>query len=143
MLDEYITKNDALNFEISIDSTPERIQLIMEGMAFYSDYLKNLEPIKAITIDEAINVLKQLRNNHTILNKQVDYGIRLAIQAIRNIDPKLPHYEPLETKSSHWIMSNEGTPFCPICRADSPSHQKTPFCPYCGTHMTNSEKSSL
>lgn len=88
-----------------------------------------------IDLDEAVAALEALRSRTAIYNRHTDYGISLAIQTIRNFDPKLPHYEPFETKSAKWIQSNDGIPFCPICRRDSANRQKTPFCAYCGTHM--------
>ena len=131
----YISRDAALNFDMSINADPDKIEAITEGMALYAEYIKQIPT--AVIIDNIIAAVQRLRANLAVPNKHIDYGIRLAIQTIRNFDPKLPHYAPLETKSAKWIQSNDGIPFCPICRRDSANGQKTPFCAYCGTHMVS------
>lgn len=39
---DYIKREDALNFEMEIESDPQSIQLIMDGMARMSEYIKTI-----------------------------------------------------------------------------------------------------
>ena len=87
-----------------------------------------------VCIEDIIAALEYLRSNMAIPNVQTDYGIRLAIQTVRSFDPKHQLPKPPEPKH-RWITSNDGIPFCPICRNDSVNQQQTPFCAMCGTHM--------
>lgn len=41
-MDDYIRREDALNFEMDIDADPEDIQAITNGMAIMSEYIKTL-----------------------------------------------------------------------------------------------------
>ena len=85
-----------------------------------------------INLTTAIAALEALRGRVAIYNRHTDYGIRLAIQTLKNLAPGAERYQREERKA-RWIMSNDGVPFCPICRHDA--HEKTPFCAWCGTRM--------
>lgn len=39
---EYISREEALNFELEIEAKPEDIQAITKGMALYADYIKSI-----------------------------------------------------------------------------------------------------
>lgn len=43
---EYISKEEALNFEMEIEVNNNEIEKIIEGMSIYGEYLKNLETIE-------------------------------------------------------------------------------------------------
>lgn len=39
---DYISREDALNFEMEIEADPEEIQAITKGMALYGEYIKSI-----------------------------------------------------------------------------------------------------
>lgn len=39
---DYISREDALNFEMEIEADPEEIQAISKGMALYGEYIKSI-----------------------------------------------------------------------------------------------------
>lgn len=39
---EYISREEALNFELSVEADPEDIQAITKGMALYAEYIKKV-----------------------------------------------------------------------------------------------------
>ena len=39
---DYISREDALNFEMEIEADPEEIQAISKGMALYAEYIKSI-----------------------------------------------------------------------------------------------------
>lgn len=41
-MDDYISREAALNFEMEIEADPEEIQAITKGMALYADYIKKV-----------------------------------------------------------------------------------------------------
>ena len=44
---DYISRDDALNFELEVEADPEEIQAITKGMALYGEYIKSI-PAAAI-----------------------------------------------------------------------------------------------
>lgn len=67
---EYISKEEALNFEIEIESDINEIEKIIKGMSIYSEYLKNLETVE---IPEWISIKDKLPNNSTYVLVCVNY----------------------------------------------------------------------
>lgn len=45
---EYISREDALNFEMEIEADLEEIPAISKGMAYYSDYIKSVPAAKVV-----------------------------------------------------------------------------------------------
>ena len=47
---DYISRDAALNFDMSINADPDKIQAITEGMALYAEYLKQIpaEDVKPV-----------------------------------------------------------------------------------------------
>lgn len=41
-MDDYISREAALNFEMEIEAEPDEIQAITKGMALYADYIKSI-----------------------------------------------------------------------------------------------------
>ena len=41
-MDDYISREAALNFEMEIEADPDEIQAITKGMALYADYIKSI-----------------------------------------------------------------------------------------------------
>ena len=39
---EYISREEALNFELEIEAKPDDIQAITKGMALYAEYIKSI-----------------------------------------------------------------------------------------------------
>ena len=39
---EYISRKEALNFELEVEADPEDIQAITKGMALYAEYIKSI-----------------------------------------------------------------------------------------------------
>ena len=39
---EYISREEALNFELEVEADPEDIQAITKGMALYAEYIKSI-----------------------------------------------------------------------------------------------------
>lgn len=39
---DYISREDALNFEMEIEADPDEIQAISKGMALYGEYIKSI-----------------------------------------------------------------------------------------------------
>ena len=73
-MDDYISREDALNFEMEIEADPDEIQAITKGMALYADYIKkvpaadvterktetNADRIRAMTDEELAEVFSEL-----------------------------------------------------------------------------------
>ena len=68
---EYILKDEALNFEMEIESDVDEIQQIIEGMSIYAEYLKSLE---AIEIPEWIPIQEKTPSNFVSILVCVDYN---------------------------------------------------------------------
>ena len=45
---DYISREDALNFEIEIEADPEEIQAITKGMALYGEYIKSIPAVEVV-----------------------------------------------------------------------------------------------
>ena len=45
---EYISREDALNFEMEIEAEPEEIQAVTKGMALYAEHIKKLPPVAVV-----------------------------------------------------------------------------------------------
>lgn len=47
-MSDYISREDALNFEMEIEADPEEIQAITKGMALYADYIKSIPAAEVV-----------------------------------------------------------------------------------------------
>lgn len=45
---DYISREDALNFEMEIEADPEEIQAISKGMALYGEYIKSIPAAEVV-----------------------------------------------------------------------------------------------
>lgn len=94
---EYISREEALNFELSVEADPEDIQAITKGMALYADYIKNIP---------AASVVKQKKG-------------RWIHRKIEPQSPYMPYVSSIELVCSKcknhaaWEFS-----FCPNCGAE-------------------------
>lgn len=68
---EYISKDDALNFEMEVELEYNDIQKITEGMSIYAEYLKSLPSIE---LPEWISVEQQLPTNEIYVLVFVNYN---------------------------------------------------------------------
>lgn len=50
MMDDYIRRSDALNFEWSVECEPSELQSIMTGMAHVMDYIKHLPAADVVEV---------------------------------------------------------------------------------------------
>ena len=49
---DYISRDDALNFEMDIEASPEDIQAISTGMSLMSEYIKQLSSVSIVRCGE-------------------------------------------------------------------------------------------
>lgn len=47
-MDDYISREAALNFEMEIEADPDEIQAITKGMALYADYIKSIPAVDVV-----------------------------------------------------------------------------------------------
>ena len=96
------------------------------------------------TVQVIINKLNEQIEKKFILNKWVEYGLRLAIVIIETL-PINYQDQPKENKSKkikrmHWIKGNDGVYYCPYCKQNAINNIKTNFCPNCGARANREEK---
>ena len=48
LMTDYISREDALNFEMEIEADPEKIQAISQGMALYGEYIKSIPAAEVV-----------------------------------------------------------------------------------------------
>ena len=49
-MNDYIKREDALNFETSIEADPDDMPQIVRGMKLYADYLKSIDVVDAVPV---------------------------------------------------------------------------------------------
>ena len=50
---DYISREAALNFEMSVECSPDEIQGITDGMALYAEYIKQLPSANVVEVVHA------------------------------------------------------------------------------------------
>lgn len=62
---EYISREEALNFELEIEAKPDDIQAITKGMALYAEHIKNIPAADVVEkkIGEWVNVWHDFFNS--------------------------------------------------------------------------------
>ena len=87
---DYISREDALNFEMEIEADPEEIQAISKGMALYGEYIKSIPAADVVEQKHG----KLLANEFGYESCSVcNYGLMLFITDENNILRK-PNYCP-------------------------------------------------
>lgn len=56
---EYIAREDALNFELEIESYPNEIQAITKGMALYAEHIKDVPAQRVIAVEDFENDMRR------------------------------------------------------------------------------------
>lgn len=118
-MSDYISREAALNFETSVECKPERLEAVMEGMAIYGEYLKELPTANVVT-------WWQLKKAWAI--------------ATANVDPVV-HGKWIEDGYNHYkaVCSECGEP----CGTYAMNNPRDRFCKWCGAKMDGGDHNAV
>lgn len=111
-MSDYISREEALNFELSVEADPEDIQAITKGMALYAEHIKNIPAAEVV--------------GRPLYDHAIRHAVRLST----------------ERKIGKWsrenLVATVGGTYsvvrCSECKAQFPFWE-TKFCPNCGADM--------
>lgn len=103
---DYISREDALNFEISVEMEPEELKPFMAGMSWYGDHIKNLPSAD----------VEPVVRGEWIKMSDVD-GVYWACSECGEDIPRIAHFNP-QFDLFPKLKSIEKTSFCPNCGAE-------------------------
>lgn len=115
-MDDYISREAALNFEMEIEADPDEIQAITKGMALYADYIKKVP---------AADVVGSSLYDHAIR-----HAVRLSMECKTGKWTEIVRYG---------LSSQRAICECSVCNKNAWVYddikRRFKYCPNCGARM--------
>lgn len=119
---DYISREEALNFELEVEAEPEDIQAITKGMALYADYIKKIPVADVVECSTFMQVVWER-----------DVAISQLAEIGKGFGEKMD--DVAKRKRGEWEFDNPITAdyMCSVCLGRN--DVCTPFCSNCGADM--------
>lgn len=133
----YISREEALNFELSVEAEPEDIQAITKGMALYADYIKKIPVADVVECSTFMQVVWER-----------DVAISQLAEIGKGFGEKMG--DVVVKKTGKWIEitryglnSQRAICECSLCKNNAwvydDAKRRFKFCPNCGARMVTDD----